>query len=155
MQHELLYADFITHRTVSPLNVNVQEDTMNTHDNTEANARSHLRNNLASSYSKHDHDLLRHFGLMEDDSPDSPEEVIERIKNGKYVLRDKKDRTSFSHWTSHIRWRDPSKEKDEAGYKAAFEKMSQAYKHAQQDVLCDPLDKAKAAVRKFEEYTVH
>lgn len=152
MSNEILFHDFITYRPTT----HVQEDTMNTHEHSpESVARSALRNDLSNLYTKHDQKLLHHFHVMDDDQPDTPEEVVERIKSGKYQLRDKKDRSSFSHWTNHIRWRDPTQEKDEEGYKAAYEKMKVAYKHAQQDVLCDPLDKAKAAVRKFEEHTFH
>lgn len=157
MHSEQAFADFITYKTAINLTpIYVQEDTMNTHEHSpEAVARSHLRNDLSTHYSLHDRKLMKHFHLVDDDDPETAEAAVERIKSGMFQLKDKKDRSSFAHWTNHIRWRDPTKEKDEEGYQAAYDKMKVAYKHAQQDVLCDSLDKAKAAVRKFEEHTFH
>ena len=134
-----------------------QEDTMHTTDTNhpEVTARALLNRDLRNIYLKHDEKLEKHFHVRDDDAPETGEDAIERIKAGKFQLKPKEQRCVFDHWTNHLRWRDPEAKKDIDGYKAANEKLKTAYTHAIQDVTVDPLEKAKAALRKFEDATFH
>lgn len=121
---------------------------------TEYQARTALRNDLAGQFNHHDDKLRSHFRISVD-TPDTVENAVERIKAGKYTLADKNDRNSYGHWVHDIKWRAPGEDKDQVGYDAAFKKLRVAYRHAIQDVLCDPLEKAKSSVRRFETETFH
>lgn len=138
--------------TADHMPISSQENTMDTTTNHETVARQALLRDVRNHYYQHDENLERKFGIRGDTTPKNIEEALERIKEGKFKIVDKGNRSFFESWFDHVKWMDPNKTKDVDGYRAASEELKKAYAHAQQDVNCDSLDKAKASVRKFEEW---
>lgn len=124
------------------------DTTVVSHDVT---ARKDLARDARAHYYSKDEALERHFGVRDDETPRTTEDALERIKEGKFQLRSKEDRGFFDSWEDSIRWRHPDTKKDTEGYRAASEKLKKHFARVQQDVSCDSLEKAKAAVRAFED----
>lgn len=103
-----------------------KEDNMNENLQRE---RSYLDNRLHMVSQDKTLEMKKTYGLADDDHPSSLKEIVERIQAGKFVLPKKNEDEDpdddryfdLSEALYDIRWRDPSKEEDKDGYKAAKE----------------------------------
>lgn len=143
--------------------------TMNTNlPNTELVQREYLRTRLQNSRYAKEVDLRRHFGLEDDEAPQTFKEYIERIKTGKFVEVKRKvlddeydyedeDGDYFDTYnpTRHLRWRDPAKKEDKKGFKIALEKTEAAALKVQGKVMVLEMDKALKALEEFEDAKIH
>ena len=117
------------------------------------NRRLTFAQNRVNSISyDHDVNLEKMFHMNEDQRPQNGEELIARIKDGKYSLKDKD--TMKSMWTiygilDYFVWRDPSQKKDEEGYKLARKELEAAKDDAEVYVT---LGDNKAAMEAIEEF---
>lgn len=89
-----------------------------------------------------DSELRKLFFVDDDEAPNSPKATAERLAAGKYVISNADSDKEFgwhSDSKSVIKWRDPSKPADMAGYRAADEAFMKA-KQATRDtiVITDP-----------------
>lgn len=100
-------------------------------------ATERLINRLSSIRNDKYHELRKTFGLTDDATPESLNEFIARLTSGKFTFpQDKRD----SKWGIYsildsIRWRDPSKKEDEAGFEIAAEKLADAYASTQDEII--------------------
>lgn len=142
------------------LTISKQENTMHTMQTTttaaiEANQRSFMEREMRIAYSKHENELERKFHIIES-TPKTTEEAVQRIKDGKYQVIAGNNRCCYySDWHHNIQWRLPDEVKDVDGYKAAKVKLDAAYKRVLQDIIIDPIEKAKDSLRTFENWTLH
>lgn len=88
---------------------------LNTEVGSEATKRNHLSMRAYSIFYDKEAKMERKYGLRDDRSPQNAEELIQRIKDGKFILREDKDRQYYCP-IDQILWRDPSVKKDQAGY---------------------------------------
>lgn len=102
-------------------------------------------------------ELMRKFGLLDDEAPKNAREFLERIASGMYVIpADKMDKHNYGEYTRFIEWRDPAKVKDQAGYDAAVKKLEAAKTKAEDTLTLFTSDPAKqlAALQEFESVTI-
>lgn len=88
---------------------------LNTEVGSEATKRNHLSMRAYSIFYDKEAKMERKYGLRDDRSPQNAEELIQRIKDGKFIIREDKDRQYYCP-IDQILWRDPSIKKDQAGY---------------------------------------
>lgn len=106
-----------------------------------ADKRAYLTSRLSRIYYAKDRELGMQFGLHDDAYPETAKELIERIKSGLYVLPKEDD----DFGPTDIRWRDPNKIADRAGYTAASKLLAKEREKIQdQIVIADPADTLKA-----------
>src|SRR6185503_5134887 len=89
--------------------------------------RSFLRSRLQDAKDAKREPTKRTFGMADDERPRTANELIERIKSGKYTIDEGKgDSKDYCNGMSFINWRDPSVKKDEKGYTEAWQKVRDA-----------------------------
>lgn len=91
-------------------------------DTTEKDQRKYLERRLWDVMYTIKVGLKKQFGLNDDEAPQTAEDFITRIKDGKYTVdadKMKKEAWSTYDLVRYIRWRDPSVVEDMDGYKAA------------------------------------
>jgi len=100
-------------------------------------------------YIKHA-ELMRQFGLVDDEAPSSAQEIVDRITSGKYVLKaDTKDKKNYDP-IRYIRWRDPAVKEDQDGLDAAMKLLDKARQDTIDTVAIDTPINALAAVKALE-----
>jgi len=131
-----------------------QEERKETNMHTENdNKRDHLMFRLNRIESNKVCDAERHFGLRDDELPATSKELVKRIQEGKFVLRERLEDDCYDGPLDNIRWRDPNKVRDKDGYDAFYSKMLKDYADTQDIVaILDPAEGLKA-VREFEAKT--
>lgn len=138
---------------------------VNTADTSAQDQRSYLRDRLHSLYYEKYNELEKQFGLVDDDSPTTAKEVVERIQAGKYMLPKDEDNKNdkkkdlysilYGHGKNVIRWRDPDLKEDKEGFEAAAKTMKAEWQKAKDTiVIASPADGLEA-LRAFEAYTVN
>lgn len=112
--------------------------------------RSYLVDRLRTAFRTKDAALERKFGLRDDEEPRTFDEMIQRIKDGKYRLADgyKSDQKLWEGPQYYIRWR--SVDKDQAGYDAAETILKTAYQAAMDIIKVKSLDDGLVALQAFE-----
>lgn len=137
-----------------------KEDTV---ENMEKTQRDHMNSRLYAVFGTRQTDYMKQFNLVDDDRPANAEEAVERIKAGQYMIRKKNadfddgddDEYDYDGAFSRIYWRDPSKVKDQAGYKAAMDAMNKEFENVLDTVKLAPYADAVAAFENFKKPTVH
>lgn len=126
----------------------------------DAKKRDHLASRIWSIYSKHVDTLREKFNMNDDIRPWNAKELVERIKEGKFILDKKFDKLDEDELDEYfdgpfdgIYWRDPDKVKDVDGFRAAMAELDIAYKHVQDDIAILSPEKALESVRAFEDWT--
>ncbi len=107
--------------------------TVVTADSIETSQRSIVRDTLRSAVEKLKMSLKREFGMIDDDAPKTPSELVKRIADGQYTID--KENADLEMWDAsgaarYIRWRNPETVEDKAGYKAARTELDEAYEDA-------------------------
>lgn len=129
--------------------------------NPELVQREYLDSRLWQSTAQKDRELQKHFGLTDEDRPQTLKEMIKRIKADQYILpkhvdeEDDEDRWSPYDLMSVIRWRDPAKKEDKKGYAVSKKKLDEASRDVKGHVMILDLEKALKSVESFEEKKFH
>lgn len=110
--------------------------------------RGEARNVRETLYSK----LRKQFGLSGDPAPETVEDFIKRIQDGKFVLEDMYKQKRTSYVTDYISWRDPSIKRDEAGYDAAKELLDAKYRDTKRAIMTQGADAGLKAVLDLEAF---
>jgi hypothetical protein len=118
----------------------------------EQEAREHLRSRLRAVKYEVIERLQKDYGLTGDDRPKNAKELAERLASGKFVVRGANDEDQKELWSlsSVIEWRDPKVTKDEAGFKAAAEKVKKAYVEAKDQIVVKTPEEGLKALQGFE-----
>lgn len=114
-----------------PVCAPLMEETMNTTNNTPntdlvLRARNSLTNALWSVSMNYDTAMTKKYGLKDEDLPKNAEDLIAKIKEGKFKAPDTTaedyDEGDY-RWSPYfgIKFRDPSMKKDREGYEKAME----------------------------------
>lgn len=107
------------------------------------------------AYQKND-DLPKTFGLTDDIVPQTPNEMVKRIQDGKFLLNKETEDKKVYDPVRYIRWRDPAVVEDKAGYEAAVKSLHTASQDARDSVaLFTDIDPKTAldAVKTLEAWT--
>ncbi len=96
---------------------------INTGDAAAQQKQSYLRNRLERIYYAKKDDLMKTFGLVDDEAPNTFEELLARIQAGKYVIDEKDAKKRAYLGLDYLRWRDPAVKEDRAGFDAAKEEL--------------------------------
>lgn len=87
----------------------------------ESSKINYLSGRVEGIYYKKDGELRKQFGLINDETPETALEMVKRIQDGKFVIKDEhKEKRTYGDAARYITWRDPSVKEDQAGYKAAL-----------------------------------
>lgn len=91
----------------------------------------------------------KQFGLTGDTPPETTEEMIQRIQDGKFVLPEKYEDQYAS--ASYIEWRDPAIKQDKDGYKAARKELDTEYSALELKLAIIPVADGLAAVEAYRD----
>jgi hypothetical protein len=136
----------------------VQASTTETQDQ-----RKYLEKRLQSVFYEKDAPLYADFGLRDDDPPSTPEELEDRIKAGRFIIRGKKTDAGkfdddddvyygYGGWASLIRWRDPAKKADLDGYENAKTALGNARQEAMDIVKIKDVEAGLEAVKALKDW---
>lgn len=108
--------------------------------------RNYLQGRIYETQSAKNHDLMKTFGLVDDDAPATAKEFIQRIQDGKFVLKKETEDKKTYRPADFITWRDPAVLEDQEGFAAASVKFSVAVTDAVDTakIAADPADGLKA-----------
>lgn len=116
--------------------------------------RHYLDTRLGNVAYEHREKLQEHFKLNEV-SPSTVEELIQRVKDGQFQIKDKKDRSRFERPYHHIIWRAPGEEPDTAGYEIANAKLEKALTATRDVIMVSDAEKGLEALKGFEAAKFH
>jgi hypothetical protein len=131
------------------IRLNVNSTTSPTYS-PEQESRDYLRNRLSAAYFSKDADLERAYGLRDDSSPQTPQEMVDRILAGKYVIDEKEDGEYYDDLSVYFSWRDPAIKKDREGYDAAHKILKAAHNKASDQVMVLSAAEGLKALQEFE-----
>lgn len=108
---------------------------------------------LSNAFDKIRSDLKKQFGLIDDESPKTPTELVKRIADGQYTID--KEHADYEGWDAasavrYVRWRDPSKVEDKAGYKAARAQLDTTYEDTKLKAVLSPVADLLQLVEDFK-----
>jgi hypothetical protein len=117
----------------------------------EQESREHLRHRLSAVFYSKDAGLERTYGLRNDNMPETPQEVVDRIIAGKYVINKRDDDEDYygGPW-EYIEWRDPAIKKDREGYDAAFKILTAAKDKTHDQIMVLSAIEGLKALQEFE-----
>ena len=97
----------------------------------------------------------RQYGLRDDTTPVTPKELVERIQSGMFVIPEEKSEHThyYGNAVNHIRWRDPAKVEDQAGYEKASKALNAERTKVQDAIQILEPAAGLAAVQAFENWT--
>lgn len=118
---------------------------------------SFLNNHLENARTRKETELERHFGLIDDEAPRNPKELVERIKDGLYVIPEaySTEEGYLYNPSNYIEWRNPKVKKDKDGHLKAKKEMHEHYREAQRIIVLKDEEKGLAALEKFEKTKFH
>lgn len=143
----IMQQDFVAFCTATCQPAVKKEEEMNTETQDQ---RNYLARQLSSVAYAKDVELMKSFGLTDDPTPRKGSELLDRIKSGKYILRDEKSVKWAENALSYIEWRDPAVVKDEEGFEAAEKAMQKSRLDTDRTIqIAAPAD-GLAALKAFE-----
>lgn len=99
------------------------------------------------------YDLMKTYGLRNDDAPESFDEFMARINAGKFSFETYPKKKDTQYWADYIEWRDPSVKKDQKGYDAATKDFESAQAKARDTIMSSAPADAAAAIAALEAWT--
>jgi hypothetical protein len=103
-----------------------EEEDMNTRfeDTQEGKAQAHTIRRAHDTYYAKETELRKHYGLSNDSIPETWNDLVKRIKDGKFVISEEDaKKTSYNPLESYVEWRDPKIERDIDGYYKSLDKL--------------------------------
>lgn len=125
---------------------------VNTNDRQDQQVR-YLRDRLERVFFRKDLKARRFFGMVDDESPKTAKDLVERIKSDNFVIskavaefeEDEDYEGSYYSAIGHIKWRSPDKKKDPEGYKEWSETNEETYDRIKDAVfVLEPAEGLKA-----------
>lgn len=117
---------------------------------TETRQRIQMHERLLEVTDKFDSDLRRAFHLTDDNYPETADEFVQRIKDGKFTLRALNDTWVGAHFIDRVRWRDPAAVADLEGFKAAEKRLEAAREALEDKISFLPVAESYAAFEAFK-----
>lgn len=124
--------------------------------NLEAEGKDALQELAHSIFIHKDRELMKHFGLLNDDPPNNATEALKRIADGKYVIDAKEEeRNPGWNWTNYIAWRDPKVERNRKGYQEAYANLLKAKHKLDVVIAVKSNEDGLKVLEDFEAQTFH
>lgn len=123
-------------------------------DSVEKDQRDYARSRIRDIRGAKEAAFEKQFGLIDDARPSTPAEFAKRIADGLYTIDKEHQDVQFYRPSDYIRWRDPKKVEDKAGYKAAVEKLNAAYTKAKDKMILAPVSELEATIDAFDAWTL-
>jgi hypothetical protein len=109
---------------------------------------------INSTFYAKDNEAEHAYGLVDDTPPKTPNELIQRIKDGKITIQKGKEDSVVYDPVRFIRWRDPAVVEDRPGYEACYKTLIAAKTAAEDIIVAKDAEAALAAVKDFENFAV-
>jgi hypothetical protein len=120
----------------------------------ESSKINYLSGRVENIYFKKDAELRKQFGLVNDESPETAVEMVKRIQDGKFIIKDEyKDKRTYGDAARYITWRDPAVKEDQAGYKAALKAFDVAHQDARDTIAIGTPAEGLAAIKALDAWT--
>ena len=116
----------------------------------EPQQRAHLLARAQQVYEEKIENIRDKYHLQDDPSPLTPEEMVERINKGLYVIDPKPMNENFYLGMARFHWRDPKDILDKEGYDKAKESLETVYQDTQDAISVQPLSETLKALRNFQ-----
>lgn len=129
-----------------------------------AQARSYLESRLDdAARTKRSEELRKAFYMDDDEAPATAKQMVERITAGKFILPTDKEEAEYLKYYSFygsapfktIKWRDPSKPADTAGYAAAVAKVHETEGDTLDVIKTGTEKEGLEALKAFKSTTFH
>lgn len=141
--------------------MHVTVNTPTTKNDLETSRVDYLEGALSEAQGRIYSKLSKTFNLEEPDAPRSPKELVERLKEGKFTFkkfgvnddgswREPDDFHPTYRIMEFITWFDPAKPADRAGFNAAYERMSAAFRTAERLIMTASPEMGLKALEEFE-----
>jgi hypothetical protein len=120
--------------------------------------RNYLHERANEVYGAKDLELRSHFHLSDDPPPNTWEEFVSRIKDGKVTVDEKYAKKRVWYWTdmtSFVRFRDPKAVEDTEGYEKAHKHLQEYLTGVVDTIVVKTPEDGLRALNKFEEKTFH
>lgn len=114
--------------------------------------RNYLLNRARTAFHSLTEKGREDFGLNDMDRPNSAEELVTRIKEGKFTLGDTAKETGYfeDFMYNCIRWRDPAVKEDLEGFRAFAVLLDKAYADAKDAIIVQSPEDGLAAIKAME-----
>ena len=118
----------------------------------EQTKRDYLRGRIAVVNDEQWLAMRKLFKMDTPRTPDTAEDLVTRIKEGKYTLDEKnaKKNDYYYNGTSYISWRIPGEEADEDGFDAAMKQKDVILQKARDAAALKSIDEATKALEAFQ-----
>jgi len=116
-------------------------------------SRQYFKNRARGIGNKKADELRKLFGLVDDDAPRTPTELVKRIMDGKFVISKEYADKDVYRPSDYIQWRDPAIVKDKEGFDAAWKLFDVATNNARDAVMALSADQAMPIVQALETWT--
>lgn len=122
---------------------------------TDQKQRSFLDSERRNAYCNLRGKAMSFFGLTDDADPQTPEELVQRIKDGKYTIKPTDENDYYLNPIHLFRWHDPAIVKNKAGYNAwETNVLDPANTVAERTIQIKSPDEGLAALQAFEATTI-
>lgn len=120
-------------------------------------AKSYLDNRLDGAYYAKTEQFRKDFHLDNDNPPETMEEFVKRIQDGKFTVKDeyKKKEVSYTSPSRYITWRDPALKADQDGFDKAADAALKAKTEASDIIQVMDAKAGLEALKAFESATFH
>jgi hypothetical protein len=98
-------------------------------------------------------ELRKKFGLY-DERPETPEDIVERIKSDKFVIPERDNNVCFYNAWEQIQWRDPAIKRDAEGYRKALEALDKSKTPVRDAIRLKSIEEGLKAIQDFEAATL-
>lgn len=116
--------------------------------------RSYLTGRLTGIVNDKEELARSFFGLVDDDRPRSPKEVVDRILAGQIVLPKDADKPSWECPLNRIRWRDPAKVENTTGFQTFLKTMETASVETLDTIITTDAATGLKAMQAFKELPI-
>lgn len=111
----------------------------------ESQKRDYLENRVRYTQRSLQYDARKTYGLVDDESPNTLNDLVKRIQDGKYVIPEEYAKEILYNPISYIKWRDPDLKEDKDGYSAFIDRLNKEVTKTMDVVkIADPADGLKA-----------
>lgn len=116
----------------------------------ESSKINYLSDRIENAYYKANDKARKAFGLEDDTPPQTAEDFIKRIQDGKFMLNDETKKKNVYEPSRYIRWRDPSVKEDKEGFEADMKEFGALQQDARDAVAVLSPAEALAEVKKLD-----
>lgn len=125
-------------------------------EDSEDNKLNYLSERASKVYGQKRDEAMHKYGMLDDDPPNTPRALIDRLASGKFtVTQENMDRSHYNP-VNLIKWRDPATKEDQAGFKKADDALKAARTKAEDIIVVMSDDAARLkALQEFESTTIN